>query len=313
MKKMTLILLSALALFCICIYIFIPSKLNISSAIVINTTDNGTERFIIDENNWSKWWNYSATDTKKPASSFIVNGDVFRLTEKFYKSAKINIQHGKQQVETKLVIIPLRLDSTGIEWKYVDTMSVNPFTRFMQYLEAKQIKKNMDQVLNNLRLFLAKNENVYGIPIERTSIKDTLFISAKSIFTEYPGTPDIYGLINKIQLFTANKGARQTGNPIYNITEIDRSQFQLMAAIPVDRSIMDADGFSLKKMIKGSFIVTEVVGGEYSVAKASKSLQQYFTDYKKTSMAINFTMLITDRMYQPDSTKWITRLYQPVY
>ena len=75
----------------------------------------------------------------------------------------------------------------------------------------------------------------------------------------------------------------------------------------------DLDGYTFKKMIKGSFMVTEVVGGEYTVAKASKSLQQYFTDYKKTSMAINFTMLITDRMYQPDTTKWITRLYQPVY
>lgn len=315
MKKTLLVLAAALVLFCVCIYIFIPGKLNISSAAVINTTENSIDRYIMDELNWRKWWNYSqpASTTKEPADVFLSNGVVFKLTEKFYKSATISIQHDEQQVASKLAIIPLGLDSTGIEWKYSVITSANPFKRFTQYLKAKEIKKNMDEVLSNLRLFLAEKGNIYGIQIERTSLKDTLFITTKSILKDYPTTPDIYNLIKKIQLFAAKQSIKQTGSPIFNITETDSKQFQLMAAIPADKSLPDVDGFAFKKMIKGSFMVSEVVGGEYTVAKASKSLQQYFTDYKKTSMALNFTMLITDRMYQPDTTKWITRLYQPVY
>lgn len=315
MKKILLVLISLIVLFCLCIYIFIPSKLNISSAVVINTTENGTQRYIMYEENWNRWWNYgdSNSQIKQPAGTFTMHGDVFNLTEKFYNAAKITIQHEQQAVISNLVIIPLGLDSTGIEWKYSSMASANPFKRFTQYLDAKEIKKNMDGVLNNLRLFLAEKGNIYGIQIERTSLKDTLFISTKSMLKKYPTTDDIYNLIKKIQLFAANKSIKQTGNPIFNITETDSKQFQLMAAIPTNKSLPDVDGFTFKKMIKGSFMVTEVVGGEHTVAKASKSLQQYFTDYKKTSMAINFTMLITDRIYQPDTTKWITRLYQPVY
>ena len=69
----------------------------------------------------------------------------------------------------------------------------------------------------------------------------------------------------------------------------------------------------MKNMVKGNFMISEVVGGDYSVNKASKSLQQYFTDFHLTSMAMSFTMLVTDRILQPDSSKWITKLYQPVY
>lgn len=269
----------------------------------------------MNEENWNKWWNYgdSNSQIKQPAGVFTIYGDVFNLTEKFYNAAKITIQHKQQTVISNLVIIPLGLDSTGIEWKYSVISSSQPFKRLTQYLEAKEIKKTIDKVLSNLRLFLAEPENIYGIQIERTSIKDTLFISAKSTHTKYPTTPDVYNLIKKIQLFASGKGIKQTGNPIFNINETDNKQFQLMAAIPTDTELADEKGFAFKKMIKGSFMVTEVTGGEYSVTQASKSLQQYFTDYKKTSMAINFTMLITDRIYQPDTTKWITRLYQPVY
>jgi len=316
MKKLLLVLLAILVLFCISIYLFIPGKLNISSAVVVGATDNGTQRFIVDESNWAKWWADSTpavSSIKQPDGSFVTNGDVFRVTEKFYKSAKVNIRHNNLQVETNLVIIPLQQDSTGIEWTGSVTMSANPFKRFSQYLEAKEVKKNMSQVLNNLRRFLDKPENIYGIPIERTSIKDTLFVSAKSISSSYPSTPMIYELIKKIQSFAVKNGVKQTGSPIYNINEITNKQFQLMAAIPIDKTIKDEGIFASKKMIPGSFMITEVVGGEYTVAAAAKSLQQYFTDYRKTSMAINFTMLITDRLYQTDTTKWITRLYMPVY
>ena len=120
-------------------------------------------------------------------------------------------------------------------------------------------------------------------------------------------------MVQKIQAYIKTKAALQTGNPIFNISETGKNQYQLMCAIPIDKTITGNNAFACKKMIKGSFMIAEVVGGDSTVKKASASLQQYFADYRKTSMAINFNMLITDRIYQPDTAKWITRLYYPVY
>lgn len=314
MKKLLLFLIVTLVLFGLGVYVFIPAKLSITSTAVIKTTDIGTERYVTDEANWGKWWNYSKDSSIHPApASFIVNGDEFKLMQKFYKSIDIRINHNSRELKSKLLIISLALDSTGIEWNSDYELGNNPFTRLTGYFDARRVKKNMDEVLVNLKAFLSKIENVYGIPIVRNHLKDTLFVTAKTILPTPPSNADIYALIKKIQDYAARNNVKQTGSPIYNVTEMENKRYQLMAGIPLDRSLKEVDGFSMKYMVKGSFIITEVVGGDYTVNKASESLLQYFQDFHKTSMAMNFTMLVTDRMLQPDSSKWITKLYQPVY
>jgi hypothetical protein len=41
-------------------------------------------------------------------------------------------------------------------------------------------------------------------------------------------------------------------------------------------------------------------------------MQLYFDDYDKTSMAITFQYLVTDRIKEADTAKWITEIYAPV-
>ena len=317
MKKIFLFLLACLVLFLLSIYIFIPNRIEVAKSVIVGTTDIGTERFVLDESKWGYWWNYNDTNsTVKPqlaAVPYTANGDIYKLTKQFYKAVDIQITHDHQLLESKLVIIPLSLDSTGIEWKCSLISGFNPFKRLSGYLEAKQIKKNMEIVLSSFKKFADKNENIYGIQIQKTNLKDTLFVSSKTILPASPSMKQVYELIKKIQAYIPTKNIKQSGSPIFNITQLGDSKYQLMAAIPVDKRIEDSGDFSLKFMVRGSFMVTEVVGGDYTVSMASQSLHQYFTDFRKTSMAMNFTMLVTDRQYQPDSTKWITRLYYPVY
>ena len=316
MKKVILFLVIAFILFAAGTFLFIPSRLTVSSTDVVQSSENGVVRHALDEKNWPLWWNYlrdSSASTRTPATSFAKGGDSFSISTKFYKSADITVLHDNKPILTKFLIVPLSNDSTQVLWQYGIASSLNPFTRFMQYREAAGIRRNMDSVLANLHGFLGKLQNVYGIPIARTSIQDTLFVSAKNTFKVYPHTPDVYALLKTIRAYVTASGSKQTGNPIYNITALGNGDYQLMAAIPVDKAVTENATFTNKKMIKGSFMVTEVVGGEHAVDNAWKSLLEYFSDYRKTSMAINFSMLITDREYQPDSSKWITRLYQPVY
>jgi hypothetical protein len=94
---------------------------------------------------------------------------------------------------------------------------------------------------------------------------------------------------------------------------MDEGRYQLMAAVPVNKHLPESAAFSMKYMVKGSFMITEVAGGDSTINKASQNMQQYFQDYRKTSMAMNFTMLVTDRILQPDSSKWVTKLCMPVY
>jgi len=314
MRKLILILLVILALCMASIYLLIPSSIPVSSAEVVKTPDVAAERYIIGEHQWSRWWNYGESNAASSEGPVYRKGDYsYRQTGKFYKSIDIAIEKDGRKLSSKLLLIPLSVDSTGIEWKTELPTGYNPASRLMRYFEAKKLKQNMDGIMDNLKSFLSKTENVYGISIEKNRLKDTLYVSTKQLFTAYPSIKDIYQLVDKIKNHIAQNGTQVTGSPIYNITRMDEDRYQLMTAVPTDRSLKETGVFSMKYMVKGSFMITEVLGGENQVHEASRNMQQYFQDYRKTSMAMNFTMLVTDRILQPDSSKWVTKLCMPVY
>lgn len=317
MKKLLLWLLAALVLFAAGTYLLIPSVIRITSSVVVNATDFGTERIVIDDSKWPQWWNYgknaAAGNATVQPERFRAGEYDFQQTGRFYKATEISISNGEHVLPSKLVMIALGVDTTGIEWRCDMTTGNDPISRLLRYSEARRIKKTMDEVLSRLNGFLSKTENVYGIAIERSQLKDTLYASCKLQQATYPALKEVYALIGKINAYLTRNGSHATGNPIYNVTEIEQGRFQLMAAVPTDRMLKETEGIRMKNMVKGSFMITEVVGGEREVNRAWHSLQQYFQDYRKTSMAMNFTMLVTDRSLQTDSSKWVTKLYMPVY
>lgn len=313
MKKLLLILLVVLSFFTLSLYLFIPGKITIDSSVVIKTTDVGTERFVIDETKWPLWWNYGKSGDHQAGPVFTYNGYSFQQTGKFYKSVDISIGKEKRSLHSKLLIIAMAVDSTSLQWKSELTTGSNPVARLTAYLEAKRIKKNMDEILGNLKDFLSKTDNIYGIHIERNRLRDTLYVSSKQTLPKNPTVKEIYHLIDKIKTYIKQNGTEPSGSPIYNATRMDEGRYQLMAAVPVNRQLKETNDFSMKYMVKGSFMITEVAGGDSTINKAAKNMQQYFQDYRKTSMAMNFTMLVTDRILQPDSSKWVTKLCMPVY
>ena len=147
MKKLLIVLSVLFAFLVILVYLLIPSTLTITSSTIVNANDNSAERFVIDGSKWGKWWNYPNAYTRLPVSdhqgTLMAYGDSFKITNTLYKALQIQIQHQQTTLESKLLIVPLRIDSTGFEWKSTLPTSFNPYTRFMRYLEAKEIKRNI--------------------------------------------------------------------------------------------------------------------------------------------------------------------------
>jgi hypothetical protein len=310
MKKTMLVILTFVLLFLACVYIFIPSRIAIASSTIVNLPDLALQRLIPDESKWSNWWTGSINDK---TAAHQQNGYQFTLAGKYYKALEMQIEKGATKIPVRLSIVPLTVDSSGLEWKCELPSGALPWDRIRHYYEAKSIKQALDEVSGKMKNFFTKTENVYGLAIERNRLMDTLFVSNKKMYTYRPAQKEIYSLINTIKGWMKTKGAPVTGNPIYNITQLEDNQYQLMAGIPTDRRLPETEGYAMKFMVKGSFMISEVVGGDSVVSDAWKRMTQYFQDYRKTSMAMNFTMLVTDRTLQRDSSKWVTKLYMPVY
>jgi hypothetical protein len=56
-----------------------------------------------------------------------------------------------------------------------------------------------------------------------------------------------------------------------------------------------------------------VRGGIGTVNLALQQFQLYIQDYRRTLMALPFQQLITDRVAEPDTARWITDIYIPLF
>jgi len=228
------------------------------------------------------------------------------------KTIDVAIRHQDVRVSSTIHLLPLPGDSVAIEWKCNFMANTNPFTRLKRYRQAIALKNNMAAVMNRFSAFARRKENVYGISIHDTATPTTLLIATKTIVPTYPHQEDVYKLIHSLQTYSSRQQATTTGYPMINITPLEKGGFQLMAGLPINKSIPEKEPFFNRTVPADRFLVTQVTGGDSTVKQAFSQLQLYIQDYRRTIMAIPFQQLITDRSTEPDSNKWVTIIYFPV-
>jgi hypothetical protein len=315
MRKWLFAFAGFLILFFISFFIFIPSNLKVSKAIAIRCNAQGAYRILSNENTWNKWWpGYDSSIHLDTSSKYTFNyqKEVYRLKQKLLNGVEVNIGHNESLVNSTMILIPLRRDSVIIEWQSTIVESNNPFKRIAGYLHAVNIKKNMDPILEGLHNFLEVQKNVYGSNITETSTTDTLLVALKSHSNSYPSTADIYQSVNLLKNYIITNGAIVTGHPMINITNLNKTEFEIMVALPTNKELKENNNIFFRRMIPGNFLVTEVKGGNYTLMEAENGMEEFMNDYQKTAMAIPFQSLITDRDKETDTSKWITKLYEPV-
>ena len=98
-----------------------------------------------------------------------------------------------------------------------------------------------------------------------------------------------------------------------NIFKEDSANYTLMVAVATERDIPSNGKFMLKNMMLGNVVVCEVTGDKTVIQKCNEAVKNYVQDYRKTSPAISFERLITNRRTIRDSTKWRTTINYPVF
>lgn len=308
MKKILLVIISIIVLSLIAVYVLIPSSISISKATLFNCTENGSERILSDQKLWSKWW------PVKNDSTYTSNGYGFRVNRRIADDIEIIIQKDNDSISSIVNILPISNDSASFTWKCKLEAGLSPFDRIGKYFKAADIKKSMDEITESFKNFISKKENVYNVKIDQLKVVDTLLITYKTGINKYPTTQTIYELINRLKDYAAAQGAKQTNPPMLHVEQMDSSLYGVMVAIPLDKEIPGKGDFLFKRMPRGNILVSsEIKGGIKEVNKVYESMANFVTDYQRISPGLSFQSLITDRVSEPDSSKWITKIYYPVF
>ncbi len=307
MKKWLVSFAVVIILMIACFYFFIPSRLIITNQITVQCTEAGTKRFVFNNVQWKNWWPGENKD-----STFTYKNDSYSLKAGYYNSAAIVIQHDGKYITSVMNVLTAGKDAVTITWQTDAGEYKNPFTRMAHYIKANDIKQNMDEILHHLKTYLEKAENVYGMKVEQTLVRDTFLVSTQKTLSAYPVTSDVYTLVNQLREFIKQQAGIETNPPMLHILREDSAAYTVKVAIPVNKEIKGNSSISFKEMVKGNILVAEVKGGPYTISHAMDMLQTYVLDYQKTSPAIPFESLVTDRSVVTDTSKWVTKIYYPV-
>jgi len=155
--------------------------------------------------------------------------------------------------------------------------------------------------------------NIYGFVIKASTSKRQFCYFYKKIFSHYPQTNEIYALIEDLREYIHTSNAVQLDSPMLNIYTFNSNSFQAMVAIPISHDISSKGDIQLKKFVLGNLITTRVKGGIHTIIKSEHELKNYFDDHHLLSPAASYQLLLTNRMQETDTSKWITEVCYPVY
>lgn len=291
------------------IYLFIPARLDIVQTTPINCTVPGAYRNMATAEKWKNWWPGSSWHS----NSFQFQDGNYVITKKLLNTLEIGIHHNKLAIPSTLHLLPAGGDSTTLQWTCSYPTAADPITRIQRYRQAITLKNNMAVLLNHFRSFAEKKENIYGMAIRETVFKDSFLISTKKYLAAYPSVENVYSLVGDLKKYSTAQQAKQTGIPIINVTALNPFGYQLMVALPVNRELPVNDRFFNTRIPLNRFWVSRVQGGEATVKEALHQFQLYVQDYHRTLMALPFQQLITDRSTEPDTSRWITDIYVPLF
>ena len=309
MKKLLLTVLILIVLILIGVYVIIPNKIVASQVMPIKSNVEASYRILQKQENWQQWWPQNSTKNSKTSFSF--NGRNYELMQKAFKLFAIKINNKTDSLTSQFVFIPLSVDSMFIEWRAEKQASTNPVKRMQQFFEAKGLQSDMHAILSGLKPFLEDQQNLYGIRVSETLVKDSALVSSRIETKSYPSVQQIYAVIQKLKNYIDDEGARETDYPMLHVDSA-AGKFSSMVAIPTSKVLQGQGDIIPKRMVLGNILVAEVKGGSSTIRNGLNQLQLYVDDHRRASPAIPYQSLVTDRLSESDTSKWVTKIYYPV-
>lgn len=290
-------------------YGFIPSTVTVSKTASVKCIDKNVLLLIGNKQGWNKW-----LPTEALTSELIQYKDYqFKLGIATYTSVTFEALKEADVIFNEIGFVKDSVTKTKISVVSSIETGMNPFARFRKWQMMKNYETVINDLLQHLINFAEDRKNIYGVEITDGRIPDSLFISTRKTFDHHPTEAEIYQLIDQLGVYANAKNARQVNQPMMHVERLDSSHFEIMVALPVDKVIDNEGDFLFKQMVKGNTLIAEVHGGRATINNGLRALEQFKSDYQFTSPAISFELMITDRRAEPDTAKWITRLYYPVF
>jgi len=308
MKQILLSVLGITALLIIVIFL-LPSKKAHTQTLEVECPNNAVTRNIANSANWIKWW----PGEKINDSNFVYKKKKIQISIVLLNGFKATTISNDIITTLDFQFSSIGNSSAQFTLNSVFEFSKNPFKKAIQYLSYNKEKEDYVEFMNSLKEHFNSIEKLYGFKIEKQKVPNSSYISTKQSYQHFPTVDEIYSLIDEVNQYILQQKSRAVNFPILNIHTDNNKEFDLMVAIATDQNLASNNKFFLKNMMLGNILVAEVKGGNTTIEQCQQAMKYYVEDYQKSSPAISFQRLITNRLTEKDSTKWVTTINYPIF
>ncbi len=311
MKKFVIGLLMLLILGIGLIYIVIPAKKNVVITRTVKATDEAIRRHFVSKDLWSKW----LPAIKQQEQTYVFDNALLHIRKIFINGWQTTLQLDNDSIIGMLQFIQTDTakNSIQLQWRSVVNNGSNPLKKIQSTFNIGKFERIINRLLDTAQTFFNSDKSIYGFDVNMERTKDFSLLVLKKRYNHEPNMNEAYQLIAEIRNYIKTKQATEKSPPMLNIYQDMPGVYEAMAAIPTTKNV-DGNGTILFKELKeGNILVGTVTGGIETVKKAEKEFQQYVQDHKKTSPAIPYQSLVTDRLLEKDTNKWVTTLYFPIF
>lgn len=312
MKKWLPALLGVLLILLLCSYFILPGKVSIYHHLPARLSPRSLQRGLEDEGKWQQWWPGEVQEGKG-SRQLSYNGYTYTLEERALTTLHFTVSKGGFSTRAALNFIPTHKDSVQLSWVVDQPLPSSPSRRLQAYRASRQLEEDLLAILQRMKDFYADPDNIYSIAIKKDLVVDSILVSTYATSNGFPSTEFVYGLVDQLQQYAAQQGARETGYPMLNVHTEDSVQFLTRVAIPVNKKLPPSGTIAYKWMLGGgNILICEVKGGPAAVRAALHQMDLYASDHQRVAPAIPFESLVTDRRKVKDTAQWVTRIYYPV-
>ncbi|HJV20043.1 MAG TPA: hypothetical protein VJ552_09225 [Sediminibacterium sp.] len=308
MKKLLIIVVSLFVLIALVSFL-LPSEQKISHSVIVDCPTEAPTRLVSNPAKWSAWWPGQQLNDSVWSSG----QTLFQVQKILLNGFQAQTRKGRLQGFVDFNFFMAANGGTQFNINGIYRFSSNPFTKTLQYISMMDTKKTLLHFMQQVEVNFSNIEKVYGFNIERKQLVHTAYVSLKQPFDHQPSVVEIDSLVKELKQYIASQQGREMDAPIMNVYTGETGAVEAMVAIATDRELPSTNRFLLKNMVRNGYVmVAEVKGGPQVIDSCKKELENYVLDYRKSSPAIPFQQMITDRVKEKDSSRWITRLFYPV-
>jgi hypothetical protein len=309
MKKTVLIVLAAIIVIVAAIYLLIPANLTINNQLTIEASDGVVAKFLTHQQRWDKWW----PGTKINENQFAYDGVQLTINKTTNGGVNVDLQHDNFKMTADINYLAGDF-SAKITLGGKKQNSMNPVQRVTAYLAARDLQNKTGQILTRFKAFLEDQKNAYGYKIYINKVTDPFLLSKTASTATYPEMQNIYSSIENLKKEAIAKGAKLTNFPMLNVTQLGSKEYQVSFAIPIDKKITPGKGSVINNLVMGgNLLIADVKGGPNTVNDAFEEVRMYMKDHKLVAPAMPFESMVTDRYVERDTSKWVTKIYYPIF